>query len=78
MRALTPDDKRSLQAILDQEESMKTHKAEYTESIKAVAERLAVTPADLRKILTMAKKERAKIGAIDADRALLDLAAEIV
>ena len=77
MIVLKPEDKRALQAILDQEDSLKTRKTEMQDDLKAVAERLGMAPAELRKILTMARKERAKIGAIDADRALLDLAAEV-
>ncbi|MBN6740738.1 hypothetical protein JKG47_09385 [Acidithiobacillus sp. MC6.1] len=69
--------KDSIEDILrEREKAARIHEG-IKEAVKAAAERFDMKPAQLSKIVGLIEKDREKGGVIDAEREMLDMAADI-
>jgi hypothetical protein len=69
--------KDSIEDILrEREKAARIHEG-IKEAVKTAAERFDMKPAQLSKIVGLIEKDREKGGVIDAEREMLDMAADI-
>jgi DNA-directed RNA polymerase sigma subunit (sigma70/sigma32) len=74
MKAFAQNHRDILNNIMDQQDALEQRKEEIDESVKALAEQLEVKPAEVKKIISLIRKERARTGSLDGDQELLDIA----
>lgn len=74
---IDPALKSAIEDILNQRARVARLNEEIKESIKAVAERFDLKPAQLNKVVGLVERERDKGGVLDAERSVLDIAADL-
>jgi DNA-directed RNA polymerase sigma subunit (sigma70/sigma32) len=74
MKAFAQNHRDILNNIMDQQDALEQRKEEIDETVKALAEQLEVKPAEVKKIISLIRKERARTGSLDGDQELLDIA----
>jgi CRISPR/Cas system Type II protein with McrA/HNH and RuvC-like nuclease domain len=73
---IDPQLKSAIEDILNQRAKVARVNEEIKEAVKAVAERFDLKPAQLNKVIGLVEKERDKGGVLDAERSILDIAAD--
>ncbi len=74
---IDPQLKSAIEDILNQRARVARLNEEIKESVKAVAERFDLKAAQLNKVIGLVEKERDKGGVLDAERSILDIAADL-
>ena len=69
--------KSAIEDILNQRARVARLNEEIKEAIKAVADRFDLKPAQLNKVVGLVERERDKGGVLDAERSVLDIAADL-
>ncbi|MEC4682272.1 MAG: hypothetical protein VST70_01130 [Nitrospirota bacterium] len=70
--------KRKFEEILNQKEKLKETQDNLKESVKELADEIAVKSAFVNRILGLVEKERAKPGVISDERDIVSAAGEVV
>jgi CRISPR/Cas system Type II protein with McrA/HNH and RuvC-like nuclease domain len=73
---IDPQLKSAIEDILNQRAKVARVNEEIKEAVKSVAERFDLKPAQLNKVIGLVEKERDKGGVLDAERSILDIAAD--
>ena len=68
----------AIEDIINRREGINSIQAQLKEDIKAIAEYLAVKPAQVARIISLVERERAKGDVLDAERGVIDAAESMV
>ena len=68
----------AIEDIINRREGINSIQAQIKEDIKAIAEYLAVKPAQVARIISLVERERAKGDVLDAERGVIDAAESMV
>lgn len=78
MNSFNTEHKRVIKNIMLQQDALSERKAEIAESVKALADQLAIKPAEINKVIALVRKEEAQKGTLAFNQEILDLAVECV
>ncbi|MBU2750302.1 hypothetical protein HER14_04955 [Acidithiobacillus thiooxidans] len=67
-----------IEDIINRREGINSIQAQLKEDIKAIAEYLAVKPAQVARIISLVERERAKGDVLEAERGVIDAAESMV
>ena len=68
----------AIEDIINRREGINSIQTQLKEDIKAIAEYLAVKPAQVARIISLVERERAKGDVLDAERGVIDAAESMV
>ena len=68
----------AIEDIINRREGINSIQAQLKEDIKAIAEYLAVKPAQVARIISLVERERAKGDVLEAERGVIDAAESMV
>ena len=68
----------AIEDIINRREGINSIQAQLKEDIKAIAEYLAVKPAQVARIISLVERERAKGDVLEAERGVIDAAESLV
>ena len=68
----------AIEDIINRREGINSIQAQLKEAIKAIAESLAVKPAQVARIISLVERERAKGDVLEAERGVIDAAESLV
>lgn len=68
----------AIEDIINRREGINSIQTQLKEDIKAVAEYLAVKPAQVARIISLVERERAKGDVLEAERGVIDAAESMV
>jgi hypothetical protein len=76
-RTLSERDRKAIGAIVESKIRLKLAQAQVGEDVKALSERLGMTPAELNKIISLTMKERERGNVLAHERALIEVAEQL-
>ena len=68
----------AIEDIINRQEGINSIQTQLKEDIKAIAEYLAVKPAQVARIISLVERERAKGDVLEAERGVIDAAESMV
>ncbi|MEB8535934.1 MULTISPECIES: hypothetical protein [Acidithiobacillus] len=68
----------AIEDIINRREGINSIQTQLKEDIKAIAEYLAVKPAQVARIISLVERERAKGDVLEAERGVIDAAESLV
>ena len=77
-RTLSEHDRRAIIAVIEAKIRLKLAQAQVREDVKALADRLAMKPAELNRIVRLATQERERGNVLIHEKALIELAEQVV
>jgi hypothetical protein len=77
-RTLSEHDRQAIGAIIQNKDRLKLAQSQLREDVKVVADRLGMKPAELNRIIRLAMKEQEKGNALVLEKALIDLAEQLL
>ena len=67
-----------IEDILNRRQGIQSMQAQLKEDLKALAEHLAIKPAQISRLISLVERERAKGDVLDAERDLIDAAESLI
>ena len=77
-RTLSEHDRRAIIAVIEAKIRLKLAQAQVREDVKALADRLAMKPAELNRIVRLATQERERGNVLVHEKALIEVAEQVV
>lgn len=77
-RTLSEHDRRAIIAVIEAKIRLKLAQAQVREDVKALADRLAMKPAELNRIVRLATLERERGNVLIHEKALIELAEQVI